>query len=226
MLSLLVSQTRNAIGGFALAAILLLMLSRRAWLAGVMGVVGAMAAFLTPLGSAVIEYLQRDQSEAAMKSLTGRAEFWGFAWDQFLLHPLTGMGAYAGGRFYVMTKLGIDTTTLHSDWVELLVGVGLLGTVPFILALLGTWYYLIGGIYDRTLDPRGRQMAFEGAGVLMVVTVHSFFNVELIWHVPLLLFVLLGYAEMLRRRRKAGVQQPVPRLFARTASAATHYSTS
>ena len=69
-------------------------------------------------------------------------------------------------------------------------------------------------------------MAFEAAGVLAVVTVHSFFNVELIWHVPLLLFVLLGYAEMLRRRNKAVAPQTVPALFARPVSAGTRYSPS
>jgi hypothetical protein len=32
--------------------------------------------------------------------------------------------------------------------------------------------------------------------------VHSFFNVELIWHAPLFYFVVLGYAEMVRRRKR------------------------
>jgi O-antigen ligase len=219
MLSLLVSQTRNAIGGLVLGVVLVLVLSRRSWLVALMGALGAMAWFLTPLGDIVLAYLQRDQSEAAMKSLTGRAEFWSYAWEQFLLHPLTGMGAYAGGRFFVMTKLGIDTATLHSDWIELLVGVGLFGLIPFCFALFGTWYLLIRGVYDRSLDPRGRQMAFEGAGVLAVITVHSFFNVELIWHVPLLLFVLLGYAEMLRRRKHIVPPKPLPPLFAHPVSA-------
>jgi hypothetical protein len=53
-------------------------------------------------------------------------------------------------------------------------------------------------------------MAFEGVGVLAVITVHSFFNVELTWHVPLLLFVLVGYAELLRRRT-VKVPRAVPR---------------
>ena len=219
MLSLLASQTRNAIGGLVLGVILVLVLSRRSWLVALGGLMGAMAWFLTPLGDIVLAYLQRDQSEAAMKSLTGRAEFWSYAWEQFLQHPLTGLGAYAGGRFFIMTKLGIDTSTLHSDWIELLVGVGLSGLIPFCIALFGTWYCLIRGVYNPTLDPRGRQMAYEGVGVLAVITVHSFFNVELIWHVPLLLFVLLGYAEMLRRRNKVVAPKPLPPLFARPVSA-------
>jgi O-antigen ligase len=164
---------------------------------------GALVWFLTPVGDMTMEYLQRDQSAAAMKSLTGRATFWQFAWEQFLQHPWTGMGAYAAGRFYIMTKLGSSLASLHSDWIEVLVGVGLLGLIPFLLVVLGTWRFLIQGVYDRSLDPHGRQMALEAVGVMSVITVHSIFNVELIWHVPLLLLVLLGYAEMLRRRKLA-----------------------
>jgi hypothetical protein len=226
LVSLLLSQTRNAIGGFVLAAALVLILSRRIWLLVLSSVVGAMTWFLTPLGGIALAYLEREQSSAAMASVTGRLPLWQFAWEQFLQHPLTGMGAYAAGRFYIMSKMGVDPASLHSDWVELLVGTGLAGLIPFLLVIFGTWWFLFRGIYDKSLDPRGRQLALEGIGVLAVITVHSFFNVELIWHVPLLLFVLMGYAEVLRRRRKnVMVPRPLPSILARS-SPQTRYSTS
>jgi O-antigen ligase len=209
-ISLLISQTRNAVGAFLLAVVLVLILSGRILALITSSVVGALTLFFTPLGGIVIAYLQREQNAEAMKSLTGRAEVWTFALQQFAAHPLLGMGAYAAGRFFIMTKLGTDTATLHSDWIELLVGVGLAGLIPFVAALGGTWWFLIRGVRDRTLSPRGRQMAFEAVGVLTVITVHSFFNVELIWHVPLLLFVVVGYAELLRRKT-VKVPRAVPR---------------
>jgi hypothetical protein len=43
----------------------------------------------------------------------------------------------------------------------------------------------------------------ESFGVMTVLVVHSFFNVELIWHAPLFYFVVLGCAEMIRRRKVA-----------------------
>jgi O-Antigen ligase len=224
LVTLLISQTRNAIGAFGFALVLVLIISRRTWMAVLMGILGAVGWFFTPLGDIALAYLQREQSAGAIESLSGRAAFWSYAWEQFLAHPITGMGAYAGGRFYVMTKLGIDPGSLHSDWVELLVGVGLMGLIPFCCALFGTWYFLIRGSYDRSLDLRGRQMAYEAVGVIAVITVHSFFNVELIWHVPLFLFVLLGYAEMLRRRNKMVAPRPLPPLFARPVGAGAHYS--
>ncbi len=56
-----------------------------------------------------------------------------------------------------------------------------------------------------------QQYAIEGLGVMGLLTLHSFFNVELIWHAPLLFFVVLGYAEMLRRRIRAGALAREPR---------------
>jgi hypothetical protein len=44
-----------------------------------------------------------------------------------------------------------------------------------------------------------------------LLTLHSFFNVELIWHAPLLFFVVLGYSEMLRRRMKSKAVAPQSR---------------
>jgi len=46
--------------------------------------------------------------------------------------------------------------------------------------------------------------------VLGVVTIHSFFNTELCWHAPVLFLVVLGYAELLRQRRKTRVQTLEP----------------
>lgn len=223
LLSLLLSQTRNAVAGFVLAVVVVLIVSRRTLMVAVASVVGVLTWLFTPLGNVALAYLQREQSSAAMASLTGRAEIWTYALQQFMAHPFTGMGAYAAGRFYIMTKLGADTASLHSDWIELLVGVGLLGLIPFLVALLGTWWFLIRGVYNQSLGAQGRQMAFEGLGVLAVITVHSFFNVELTWHVPLLLFVLLGYAELLRRQRVM-VPSAVPSFLVRPVGPRTPYS--
>lgn len=214
MASLLLSQTRNTVAGFAVAVVVLLIVSRRTWLLGLMSALGALAWFVTPLGGLVLAFLQRNQTAEEMESMTGRAALWAFAWEEFLKHPITGMGAYAGGKFYVMTKLGSDTTTLHSDWVELLVGIGLLGVIPFLAALVGTGWFLLRGIYDWTLSEQGRQRAFEALGVLVVITVHSVFNVELTWHTPILYFVLVGYAELLRRRKKGMAPRAVPSMTA------------
>jgi hypothetical protein len=63
---------------------------------------------------------------------------------------------------------------------------------------------LIACIRSNAFSPEQRQLALECFALLGMLTVHSFFNDELSWHCPLLYFAILGYAEFIRRQRKAG----------------------
>ena len=49
------------------------------------------------------------------------------------------LAPHYAGRFFIMTKIGKDTASLHSDWVELLVGGNLMGLVSLCLEHGGTW---------------------------------------------------------------------------------------
>jgi O-antigen ligase len=198
--SLLASQTRSALAGFILALVVFFVLSKRIRLGMTLAAVGAPLAFLTPLGDAVWNFVRRDQSTAELASLTRRTDWWGFAWHQFSQHPFTGLGAYAAGKFAVLGNLKVNASTLHSDYMEVLVGTGFWGMVPLLLAILGTWWLLLRYVRDVKLPVFERQLAFEAACILAVGTVRSFFDTEFIWHAPLLFLVILGYAELLRRQ--------------------------
>jgi len=137
-------------------------------------------------------------------------EWWAFAWQQFLQHPFTGLGAYAGGKFAVLAKLRLNNGAIHSDLMEIIVGTGIWGVLPVFIALAGTWWFLIRALRNSLFSQDEQQYAIEGLGVMGLLTLHSFFNVELIWHAPLLFFAVLGYAEVLRRRLKAGAVVPQP----------------
>lgn len=213
--TMIAAQTRNAIGGVALAAILVLILSRGMTGALMVGLSSAAVVF-TALGALVQNFLRRGQNEDALEGLSGRLEWWHFAWLQFLQHPIAGLGAYAAGKFAVMKSLNVNSGSTHSDYIELLVGTGLVGLVLFSAAIIWTWRLLIGFVRDQSCSPLERQLALEAFGVMAVLTVHSFFNVELIWHAPLFFLVVLGYAEFLRRKR-AEIAQARARLdFTRT----------
>lgn len=203
-ISLFFSQTRNTIGGLVLGMMVVLFFMRRWVTAGLLTLGGTLALVFTRLGPAVLTYLQRDQSEKEFMSLTGRMEWWAFAWQQFLQHPFTGLGAYAGGKFAVLAKLRLNNGAIHSDLMEIIVGTGIWGVLPVLIALVGTWWFLIRALRNPLFSANEQQHAIEGLGVMGLLTLHSFFNVELIWHAPLLFFVVLGYAEMLRRRIKVG----------------------
>jgi O-antigen ligase len=153
----------------------------------------------------VVDYLAREQKPGQLESLTGRMQWWEFAWQQFTKHPWTGLGAYAGGKFAVLSKLGFgDTAHLHSDYLEALVGTSIWGLIPLLIAIFGTWWFLFRFLRSSRLKPFERQLLVEAIGVLGILTVRSFFNAEFVWHAPQYFLVVLGYAELLRRRAKWG----------------------
>jgi O-Antigen ligase len=203
MASLLVSQTRNAIAGFMCGLFLLLVFDNRKWIVAMLGGIGIPLLLLTPVGTVVETYLRRGQSDEALHSLTGRMDWWAYAWQQLSYHPFTGLGAFAGGKFGVLAKLGVtDAAYLHSDWLEILVGTSFWGIAAFLPAVIGTWWFLGKGTREPWLSSLERQAAVECFAIIGLLTVHSIFNNELCWHPPLLFFVVLGYAELLRRRAR------------------------
>lgn len=221
--SMLACRTRAALAGFAVALLMVMVFSRRARKFAVVSTGLLLTAYLfllafnaapspdalwahvaSPDGE-IASFLQRGQSQDQLESLTGRMEWWHLAWQQFMTHPITGLGAYAGGKFGVLSKMGLgDTPQLHSDYLETLVGTSVWGLVPLLISLFGTWWLLIRFVRSPSLQPFERQLALEAIGVLAVITVRSFVNVELIWHAPQFFLAVLGYAELMRRRAKAG----------------------
>jgi O-antigen ligase len=217
--SLLASQTRNAMAGLAVGVFLVLVLEKRfriglVALGAIMARVIYVAVSLTSIpslsqlpavlfGPRIAEFLARSQTESQIEGLSSRMDWWGFAWQQFMHHPFTGLGAYAAGKFAVLGKLGVGTASqMHSDWMEVLAGTSLWGLIPFLVALVWCWVVLVRSWRDRSLPSDDRMLLTEVIAVLGVITLRSFFNVELSWHAPLLYFGVIGYAEFLRRKRK------------------------
>jgi len=224
--SMVACKTRAALAGFLVGILLVLAFSRRARIVAFASAVLGLAVYTVSLafnaavqpdvlwdriaspGGAILSFLERGQSQDQLESLTGRTEWWHFAWQQFMEHPWTGLGAYAGGKFGVLFKNGFgDTPQLHSDYLETLVGTSFWGLIPLLIALFGTWWLLVRFVRSPALRPFERQLTLEAIGVLGVITVRSFVNVELIWHAPQFFLVVLGYAELLRRRAKWGAHQ-------------------
>lgn len=219
MATMLMAQTRNAIAGFLIAAVMVCWYTKRLKWVFVGSIAGAGLLFLTGLveglasgrdlsslfvriSDTIQSYLLRGQSTAELESASSRTIWWSFGWDQFLKRPFTGYGAYTGGKFVVLDKLGVDVPHLHSDYVETLVGLSIWGLIPLILAVLVTWYFLARGVRNPLLTPDERQLAMEATCIMMITTIRSIFDIEIVWHAPLLFMLLIGYAEMIRRTLK------------------------
>jgi hypothetical protein len=213
MVSMVLSQTRNSEAAFAFAVLLVLIFSKKLRKVTYIGGLAAIpvVAVVTLVNSRIwlklwttIEsFASRDQSDAAMGSLSGRTAWWAYGMEQLAKHPFTGLGAYAAGRFAVLGKLGVGAAAMmHSDWIEVLIGTSFWGIIPFAGALVAAWWFLVVCIRSEAFSHAQRQLALECFALLGMLTVHSFFNDELSWHCPLLYFAILAYAEYVRRHRK------------------------
>ena len=98
-------------------------------------------------------------------------------------------------------KLGIVTSQIHSDWLEVLTDTSFWGLIPFVAAFIACWWIVIRSYGDCSLAPDEREWLPEIAGLLGMVTVRSFFNIEMSWHAPLLYLTIIAYTEFLRRKR-------------------------
>jgi O-antigen ligase len=196
--TMVAAETRSAFAGLAVAALVVLFLSGRTRYAIWGSFLAVPTVIFTSVGPKIMAYLQRDQSQAELMSMSSRLDWWAIGYNMFMQHPLTGLGAYAGSRFAVLSVVGAPQ--LHSDWLEVLVGTSIWGMIPFVTSLVWIWMILITYFRRRRLEPIDRQLTIEMIGVMTVITIHSFVNVEMTWHHPTLFLIILGWAEFLRRK--------------------------
>lgn len=200
--TMILAQTRTAMAGFLFGVFLILYFSRRVGLSAFLTFAVMPLVLLSSVGGLIWAFLERGENSQELATLSNRTVWWGDAWRTFMDRPLTGFGAYAGGRFSVLAKIGATaTSTLHSDFLEIIVGTGIWGLIAFLAALLGTWWFLTRHLrHSPVLGPE-EQLAYEAVVVLGLLSFRSIFMTMLTWHPPLHFLAVIGYAEFLRRRR-------------------------
>jgi O-antigen ligase len=199
-ITMVFAQTRSATGGFLVAVFLVFLLSGRFKHGVAVVVLAFFLITITGSGTLLIDYMRRGQSNQEIESLTGRLQWWEFAYKKYSDTPFTGYGAYAAGRFLVMGSFGNNIASMHSDWVETMAGCGFWGIAPLLIVMVMGWWYLLRFVLDPSRTPLERQLALEAIAVLAVATMRTVFSTDLTWHLPVQFWVSLGYAEFLRRR--------------------------
>jgi hypothetical protein len=205
--SLIFSQTRTALAGFAVGVCVLLFVSGRLGLRKILtvglatGIVAAVLYIATPAGDLLTDFLRRGQPEQQLATLSSRVLWWETAWNLYKQTPLgIGMGAYAAERVPSLTVIGLQGESLHSDYMETILGTGFWGLLPLLVSLAGTWFVLLRALYHSALSHPERQLAIEAAAVLSLLTVRTIFMDIMILHPALHYFAVVGFAELLRRR--------------------------
>jgi O-antigen ligase len=217
VITMILAQSRSPILGFALAAFVVLVASRRFGLLTIFVAGGAMTVLAS--GTTIYEFLRRGQTEQELTTLTGRTKFWEASLEAVRENPITGYGAYAGGRFVAGDSLTSDDgpTTVHSLWVEGLVDTGVVGLLLLLVGLAVTWLWMFSLRSYAAGDSTSHLLWLEGLGVLTVMSVRSVFSVPFIWSPHVLTFgLLLVFIAVMRRQIAqtlypgAALAQPLP----------------
>jgi len=207
LVTMVMADCRSAIAGFLVGVILLLILTRRFLTGFLLGLGGIVVALFTGLGDVVQNYLVRGQQQQLLTSLTGRTDWWSIAWKMIQVHPLIGWGAHAGGRFIVLPLANQPgLSDVDSSIFEPLLDTGVFGLFFLLLALAGTWWYLLRGVHSPLLNSRQRRFTAECIAVFAVITVRCFFVSNLIRHPAFYFMAVIGVAEIIRRLLKSGSQ--------------------
>jgi O-antigen ligase len=198
--TLVFAQSRSPATAALLGLLAVFLLARRFGLLAFVGLSGAALVLLTSAEAVVRQAFLRGQDTDLFYSLSGRIGWWIPAWETFRENPFLGLGGYAAGRFGVLDQLGVtQTSSLHNAWLEILVGVGLIGFLPFLATFVGTWLTLLRTPDTRCATPTETELRIETIGLFVMLCFRSIFTAEFIWHPPLLFFLVLGYAELLRK---------------------------
>ncbi|MGH2530231.1 MAG: O-antigen ligase family protein [Actinomycetota bacterium] len=166
--TLVAAQYRTGYVAFAVGLFILLALRRRAVLAAFVLAAGV---GLVLLGQGFAEeaepLLLRGQSPQEASQLSSRLEWWSLAIPVWQESPLVGRGLLTATRFEVLGEIGREeTSTIHSTWVEALVGTGVVG----ITFLAASFLVLLRRAIRCALAPAGRIVPLI---VLTVVAIRS-----------------------------------------------------
>lgn len=140
------SSGRQGIIILVTTAAILLFLHRRELFILLLG--PGTAAFVYLYWDQIWGIVSRDQVAGSLDTLTGRTTIWAAAVAAWVKEPITGYGYGAGSRFVALASIGKDELThAHNGFLETLLGVGLLGFIPFIAAVIrmliwSTWRLL------------------------------------------------------------------------------------
>ena len=198
--TMILSQTRSALAGFACGGLSILIATKRYLSAIAVVAVGALV-LSSSSADGFWTYIRRGQDNEMFTSLSGRANWWTLAIQKVKERPLLGYGAYGGGRFVVLNQFGPpEASSVHNDYLEILLGTGVIGLSVAVIAVTGVWREVLRASRRPTPSRLERELAVEALAILTLLMVRSMFSTALFWHPPLPFLLIVGYAEILRQR--------------------------
>jgi O-antigen ligase len=202
IVTMILSHGRSGILGFvaALGLVCFLNKRRRLFIVGLFIVIAITVASGSHL--MIWDYLSRGQSVSELQTLGARIYKWTYAWGHLKDAVITGYGAYSGMEFLSLpgsnSPVGL---AVHSAWVRLLAGTGIVGALPVLIFVIVTWIKL----FQRSLAPAGVEeaaLSLESLAVLTVLFIRSIFTVKITTHNSFGFFVAVGIQLFLAKRNQ------------------------
>ena len=137
VITLLVAQYRTGYAALAAGLVVVLALRGRRILISA-AIVGALAlAIWGPrVPTTAQSFALRGAQTTQLGELNGRVNWWSLALPVWHTSPIIGRGVLTATRFALASGGFGDTNTIHSTWVETVVGTGVAGTAVLALALI------------------------------------------------------------------------------------------
>jgi len=201
LLTLVFAQSRTSIIALGLALILYLLYDRRFISLAVLLAACLVAAIYTEASDISLQYLLRGQDAALVTTLSGRTEGWEAAWESFQKSPIAGRGFAAFARANILGTSGMSS--LHGAIFEVLVGMGLLGLIPWASAIVWTFVRLLSlpsSKHPWFRSAIGRSIQAEMLGVMVLVLVRASTSSGLAMHQDnfMLFLTVLAYTSSMR----------------------------
>ena len=201
----LMGHSRTSLFAGVLAFIGILIFGRHVILATTLAVLGTIGVLFSSFGEFVTSYIYRGQSKEVFESLSGRTEFWDKVWEMVLLKPWLGHGYYAGHRE------AFSTSSVDNTYLEVLVGVGIIGLIIFSLPVLLTALSLL-----KTMPRRKNIILPETLAWLQLMSLFILLFIRsltgpsfqvLSGNVPLYVVLLVATSALVRIRHDAQKKQ-------------------
>lgn len=212
--TLILTQSRTSLVALFLALFVFFYFDKRKKFLIWGAIIGGPAILYSGATVLFADYFMRSQSKELFTSLSGRTHGWEAAWISFLENPVFGSGFAAAARTQI---LGIGgASTLHGSIFDVMVGVGLIGLIPWLLAivlsLLGI-YKLRKFEHPWITSTLGRNIHAEMLGLFVLVGVRSSTSsgASMHEHTFMILLILLAYTgvlkSVLQRDRKKALKE-------------------
>jgi O-antigen ligase len=202
LVTLILAQSRTSVIALALAIMVYLLFDRRYTLLFAVIGVSVIAALTTSINETSYQYLLRGQDAQLVSTLSGRTEGWEKAWLAFQESPFTGHGFAAFARANILGTTGMSS--MHGAIFDVLVGTGLMGFVPWSVAILWTLFRLFTlnfSDHPGLESAAGRGIQAEMMGVAVLILVRASTSSGLAMHQDnfMLFLTVLAYVTTIRR---------------------------